>query len=325
MIYPAFPKRGATISVIAPSAGIPEERWNGFDLSLERIMENGWKIREFPSVRNGQTEAAPPELRAKELKEAFTDPEISAVWCATGGDLLTTMLEHTDFQTILDNPKWLLGYSDPTHLLFPITTKYDIATIYAGNAGAFDDETPDKSYEYTFSTLKGELPLQRNFETWRKKHSEDPDTRYPVYWETPNGPFHQKGRLIGGCLECLSDLIGTKYDGMKDFLSRYRNDGILWYFDVFSRPAEELYLALWHMKEAGWFEGAVGFLFGRVCFPATFIDMSYREAVRRALGDMPLILEADIGHVSPRMTLINGAVVTVDCENGKASLKTELK
>ena len=89
--------------------------------------------------------------------------------------------------------------------------------------------------------------------------------------------------------------------------------------------AEQVYLALWQMKEVGWFTTARGFIFGRVCFPKTFIDMTYEEAVRKALGDVPLIMEADVGHVWPRMTFVNGAVATVKCKDGKGEMKLELK
>ena len=38
---------------------------------------------------------------------------------------------------IRNHPKWLQGYSDPTGLLFTITTNLDIATIYADNFCVF--------------------------------------------------------------------------------------------------------------------------------------------------------------------------------------------
>ena len=42
------------------------------------------------------------------------------------------------------------------------------------------------------------------------------------------------GRLIGGCIDVLKDIIGTKYDGTLDFIEKYKDDGIIWYFDNFA-------------------------------------------------------------------------------------------
>ncbi len=71
MIYPKFLNENSKISVIAPSAGIGEEKKESFDLSLSRIEANGWKIKESASVRSGLLESADPKTRVKELNEAF--------------------------------------------------------------------------------------------------------------------------------------------------------------------------------------------------------------------------------------------------------------
>lgn len=325
MIYPKFLNENSKISVIAPSAGIGEEKKESFDLSLSRIEANGWKIKESASVRSGLLESADPKTRVKELNEAFCDPETDAVFCACGGDLLTTMLNHLDPQVIMNNPKWLQGYSDPTNLLYPITTCLDVATIYGCNAGGFDAPDPGKTAEYNFEILKGNIPAQENFETYiRKNYETGEEESLPVKWTTPNGDFIERGRLLGGCMDCLMNLIGTKYDGTISFCERYFDDGVIWYFDIFSLTAEQVYLTLWHMKEAGWFNTARGFIFGRVCFEKSFVGMTYEEAVLKALDDAPIIMEADVGHVWPRMTFINGAIANVKCKDGKGEVKLTL-
>ena len=74
----------------------------------------------------------------------------------------------------------------------------------------------------------------------------------------------------------------------------------------------------------GLFKYAKGFIFGRVCFPATFADITYIEAAKKILGDAPMVFEADIGHVAPKFTVINGALGTVECKDGKGKLEMEL-
>ena len=65
MKYPEFLKKGDTITVFAPSAGIEKEKHEGFDLSLKRIKENGWKVTETASVRTGMLESADGKTREK--------------------------------------------------------------------------------------------------------------------------------------------------------------------------------------------------------------------------------------------------------------------
>ena len=150
------------------------------------------------------------------------------------------MLDYTDLSVIKKHPKWIQGYSDPTNLLFPITTLYDTATIYSFNAGGYDDEIPGKEEKYSFDILKGNIPVQESFD----KYPWDDEER-DVIWKTADGkPFDEEGRIIGGCMDILIHLIGTKYDGTKKFIGKYANEGILWYFDIYSMTAESVYLAL---------------------------------------------------------------------------------
>ena len=53
--------------------------------------------------------------------------------------------------------------------------------------------------------------------------------------------------------------------------------------------------------------------------------MSYLEALELALGDIPYVMDADIGHIIPRFTLINGAMMTLDTYGNKGKISFELK
>ncbi len=137
-----------------------------------------------------------------------------------------------------------------------------------------------------------------------------------------------KGRLIGGCLDVLGCLVGTRFDKTEDFLEKYRADGFLWYLEVFSMTPEQIAFNLWQLKEAGWFKYVKGILLGR---PASvisdFTDISYEEAVMSVLGELgcPVISEMDFGHRPPHLTIVNGAVGTVFCKDGKGYLVLENK
>lgn len=63
----------------------------------------------------------------------FKNKDINMIICALGGKFLIEILPYIDFDIINNNLKLIAGFSDPTGLLYPITTKYDIATIYGHN------------------------------------------------------------------------------------------------------------------------------------------------------------------------------------------------
>lgn len=342
MIYPEFLKTNDTIGICAPSAGVGEEKVEYFEKSLKNIKDKGYKIKETESVRNEGIASNTGEKRGEEFNQLVDDEMIKMIWAASGGDMLIEMLDFVKEDTFLKNPKWVAGYSDPTTLLFHITTNLDIATLYGNNAGSFDMDELHPSLENALEIVKGNIVKQESFDMYEKdrfkanQESAEVEGQLPmmenkfdgynldtnVEWKTPNGAVDITGRLIGGCIDCLNFIIGTKYDGTSKFIEKYKDDGIIWYFDNFALKSEDLFFTLWHMKQAGWFKYVKGFVFGRTLFEGSFLDMSYEEAIIRALGnEIPIIMEADVGHVAPKFTIINGAIGHFISENGKGSLE----
>ena len=120
----------------------------------------------------------------------------------------------------------------------------------------------------------------------------------------------------------LLDLVGTRFDKTAEFCERYKEDGILWYLESFALSSERLTCGLWHLKEAGWFKYAKGFVFGRPTFFSSDYEISYKEAVEAVLGELglPIVFEADVGHKAPRMTMINGAKAKITVAEGKGEV-----
>ncbi len=328
MIYPTFLKENDTIGITAPSGGCYEGKVEELELSKKQLANAGYKVIETPNTRLPGVVSSSGEVRARELSDLFNNTDVKAIVCARGGDFLIDMLPYVDYNIIKNNPKWIQGYSDPTSLLYSITTKLDIATIYGFNGGGYGFNKLDRPHKDSLSILKGDIVEQKSYPFYQGDQDgglEEYIFTEPVEWKLLNTDnIEAKGRLIGGCMECLADIIGTPYEDTLGFIRRYKEDGFIWYFDIFALRAEIVYNTLWHMKEAGWFKHAKAFVFGRVRFPGTLIDMTYEEAIVRALPDSPIVFNADVGHVAPRMTMINGSVATLRAADGKGSLKMEL-
>ena len=340
MRYPRMLEKGNTIGVTATSAGYETE----VDLAalasgISHFRELGYEVVVTDNVRTfhkGRSSDGP--TRARELMQLFGDPMVRAVIAACGGDYLVEMLPYVDFQSLDADPKWVQGYSDTTGLTFTITTNLDIATMYSYNFSTFGMEHWHRSLKDCVSILEGTDVVQHSYDLYQDGHLEKVtglesfDLVKPVEWKNifPGGKGSRdelvlKGRLLGGCLDVLLNLIGTRFDNTLNFTDRYKNDGILWFLESFDLGSEALVRGLWQLREAGWFRHAAGFIFGRPAMYRSCSDISYEEAVLSILGELglPIILEADIGHKPPQFAMVNGAMAEVRSKGGKGSIHIE--
>ncbi len=336
MIYPEFLKEKDTIGVTAPSDGITDKiKLKRLDNAIKNFEKRGFNIKETPNVRcSVKGRSSSSKERAEELESLYKDDNVKTIITSGGGDFLLEMLSEVDFNVIKENPKWLQGYSDPTGLLFMVTTNLDIATVYSDNFKSFGMEPWHQSLENNLKILKGNMVEQTNFSKYEEDKKlitglEPFNLTKKVYWKNLNNKdaINIKGRMIGGCLDIITDLFGTRFDKTKDFLEKYKDDGIIWYFDVCELSSESIIRILWKLKDNCYFKYTKGILFSRVYACNSYYDISYEEAIYESLKDLniPIIINTDIGHVAPRMTIINGAIATITSSNGKGKIRFELK
>ncbi len=337
MIYPNFIKENDTIGITAPSDGVSKkEKLYRLDSAIKKIKERGFKVKETSNVRTSiKGRSSSSKEQSKQLEDLFLDDNVKAIICSNGGDFLLEMLPYLDFSKVANNPKWLQGYSDPTGLLYTITTNLDIATIYGDNFTNFGMNPWHQSLENNLEILKGNDIEQMSFDKYEKKYQEFKigDEPYQltgkVCWENLKGEnkIEITGRMIGGCIDVLTELFGTRFDKTKEFIEKYKDDGIVWYFDNYGLTSEQLILTLWKFKDNGYFKYTKGIIFGRNIIESSCNDISFKEAILHSLGELnvPIIINADIGHVPPRMTIINGAITKVTSEKGKGKVKFYLK
>ena len=325
MLYPEFLKENGTIGICAPSAGVGR-KLDEFKESNRFLKSLGYHIKETASVRVNNPRSTTARKRARELEELFLEKKVDFIMCAAGGDFMLEMMEYVDFDVIKNNPKWISGMSDPTNILFPITTSLDIATMYGRNGAGFTFEG-NRSQSDFLGFVKGKIVKQNSYRKYRTflDEIEGNEIYKDVRWVCKKDQTIE-GRLIGGCIESIDKLIGTKFDHTNEFIDRYKDDGIVWYFDIFDMSSYNFYLTLLQFKNAGWFRYCKGVLISRPAFPnVEDKKLDYIRAADKALGKIAHILEMDIGHTSPNMTLINGAMVKAEYKDGKGSISFKLK
>ena len=127
-----------------------------------------------------------------------------------------------------------------------------------------------------------------------------------------------EGRLVGGCVDCLVNLLGTQFDYVNQFNEKYKEDGIIWFLECCDLNVMGIRRAMWQMKNAGWFQHVKGFLIGRpCCIGEEMMGLDHYHAVTDILKDfeVPIIMDMDIGHRPPMMPLVCGSMAEV-CVKG---------
>ncbi len=339
MKYPSFLKKGDVIEVVAPSLGFFEEKdKDNFGYAKAFLEKRGYSVRTSESVFSlGRFWAsAAPDKRAEEFTEAYLS-DASAVFAASGGETELLILPYLDEKAFSGaSPKWFTGYSDNTVLGYWLLTRLDTASVYGVNAGAFGYEPMDESVAYHLDLIEGKrfsFPSVRAFRNLRMDEVPECAGRKtvvcdtPSVWKTKGGEVTVSGRAIGGCLDLFPSFIGTPYDGTKEFAERYKSDGILWFLESCDLNPAGAVRALWQMKEAGWFEHASGFVFGRPHIGGDFFGTDFIGAVTEFLGtDVPMIFDADFGHKPPVLPVVNGSLMTASVfKGGKGSFSYRLE
>ena len=340
MRYPEKLNKKDYIGVTAISDGANKEiDFLRMDNAIRNLNSLGYNVVETENARksvNGRSSSK--EERITEFMKLWNDDKVKSILFTTGGDFAFEILEDLDFEKLSKtNPKWIAGYSDITNLGFILTTNYDIATIYGPNYKSYGMKNLHESLLHEIRLMNGEEFVQESFEKCESVEdfveTIDPYEEYnltkKVEWKSLKGEekLEFSGRCLGGCFDIIMNLMGTKFDKVSNFINKYKDDGIVWFLETFEASTPQVEINLWKMKNAGYFENCKGIILGRPLFIREDYELNYIDAVKEVLGDLniPIICDADIGHLAPQMPIINGSILEVKYENGKGKIKNILK
>jgi muramoyltetrapeptide carboxypeptidase len=336
IIYPRPLRKGSRIAVTAPSSGVEEHLHFLLHKAKQQVESHGFEVVEGETIwTEDKCVSSPKEKRVNELMRFLLDDTVDAIIPPWGGQFLIDILPLIDWERLKQSrPTWILGYSDTSTLLFTYTVRTRIATAHGPNycemSAPYWDET-SKRWIDVLALQKGGQIIQDSSEMYQsswEKVFQHPGTGFyfdtPTEWKTlGRKQVTATGRLIGGCLETLSSLSGTPYVPIQEFARECKEDGMLWYLESGESTAAEIYRRLWTLKENGWFVGISGLIFGRPGGYRKVKNFELIDALEAIFGPMeiPVIWDADVGHVPPQMTLVNGALTEVKAEKGKGIVK----
>ena len=336
MRYPEYLPAGGTIGFVAPSFGCAMEPYRTcFENACRTFEKLGYRLALGPNCRasEGLGISNTPEKCAAELMEYYRKEENDVLISCGGGELMCEVLSHMDFEALkAAKPKWYMGFSDNTNMTFLLATLCDTASIYGPCAAAFGMEPWHKSLFDAYGLLRGTVRRINGYEYWEKEPKKDAGHPLEPYNLTEprvlkvlagkdgvvnaddSTDISMQGRLLGGCLDCLVNLLGTRYDKAGEFNQRYQEDGIIWFLESCDLNVMSIRRAVWQMKNAGWFSHVKGFLIGRpLVFGQEMMGLDTYNAFCGLLAEyeVPVVLDVDLGHLSPMMPVICGGYANV--------------
>ena len=196
MIIPNKLEKGDKIGVIAPSNPITQESLEDINNSIMLMESSGFKIEFGKYVFDNSLGYGTSAIKkAEDINNMFKNPEIKAIFCASGGANSNSTFEYLDYETIKNNPKILCGFSDSTSITNMITAKTGLVTFNGPTFKALTSWDTEYGYKQVMKRfVEGKLELSESgeeFVTIKEGIAE--------------------GELIGGNLNLTTNMVCGKY------------------------------------------------------------------------------------------------------------------
>jgi len=283
---PARLKPGGKIGIAAPAGPFDRELF----LRGARILEEmGFKVHLPEGLLNARGFLAGTDKhRAGIVNQLFADKSVEAIVCARGGYGSLRILHLLDFDTIAQNPKIFIGFSDITALLTVLFDRCGLVTFHGPVVTSLSDAN----------------------ETTKHSLVESVSSDHKLKVEVPEGvtvaPGSAAGILCGGNLTTLCHLVGTP------FAPSFANKILL--LEDRAEAPYKIDRMLMQMKLAECFQGLAGIVLGSFehCGPIEDIINITKEIF--ADCQIPIMAGLDAGHGNHNLTLPMGIEATLDAD-----------
>ncbi len=273
--FPRPLRPGDRIGVTSPSAGASGAAAKRVEFSVEWLRSRGYDVEVGECMDGTGLTSAPAEARAAELTRMLADPDIACVVPPWGGETAIDLVDLLDYDVLAAaEPTWLVGYSDLSTVLVPITTRLGWATIHGDNLADTPYVVPDGLLHW-LDLAGGPGPfVQRDsgvVTDWVRFETDPTATQWTHVgsrsWEVlGGGALDVSGRLIGGCTETIANLAGTPYGDVRSWADGLDEPTIV-YVEACEENAVNVCRYLHALRLAGWFDRAAAVLVGRTYAP----------------------------------------------------------
>ena len=327
---------GDKVAIVSLSSGVLGEDFvkHELDLGVKRLKE----LELEPIIMPGATKgikflAEHPAVRAKDLLDAFLDPEIKAVICAIGGNdtykLIPYMFTQPFIDAVKQNPKLFMGFSDTTINHLTLNT-IGLNTFYGPSLltdfAEFDSDMLSYTKYWVLNLfINRPNTLLESSSVWYKERTDfSPQalgTAREMFLEE-NGFISlcnkgkASGKLYGGCLESIYSIFEPQNAEQKEIFSKHNiwnmpNNAMLFLETSDGKPTpQDFRKMLKTLKQNGVFNKASGVLFGKPQ-DQTYMP-EYMQIIKEELADKKVLHNLNFGHAYPRCIVPYGITAEVD-------------
>ena len=283
-------KQGSRLMAIAPSGAVRDPA--AFQPGLDLWRSRGYEVTLAPGWDDRYGYLAGTDAgRRNQLATALKDPNCDGILCIRGGWGAARLLENWQMPIDRDHPKWLVGFSDVTSLLWGFACAR-ISGVHGTVLSTMGDE-PQSSHDRLFNWLENHeiVPLQG------------------TGWKTGDAT----GLLLPANLTVATHLLNTAYQ--PDL------GGVILALEDVGEAPYRLDRMLTHWRMMGALDKVAGIALGRFSSceaPEGYPSLTVEEVLRDRLGDLgiPIVADLPFGHEGENAALPVGVMVRLDGSMG---------
>ena len=333
MIKPKRLRKGDKVAIVSLSwGGLGDDCFvHKFYIAKERLEKDfGLDVVCMPHALMGSEFIANnPELRAKDLMDAFSDNSIAAIFCSIGGDDTIRILPYINLEIIKNNPKIFMGYSVSTINHFMM---YEAGVVsFYGPSIMCEFGEYVKMFDYTKKAVEdilfgkweqyNLLPSQEWTDDnvlWQESNINTPHTmkKDAHGYEVISGNGTVQGRLLGGCIDVFMMAIGTK---IWPSLEAWK-DTILFIETSEDKPLPDfIKWTFRNLAAQGILKVIKGIVVGKPQGEKYYEE--YKTAITQVvvneenLDTLPIFYNVNFGHAKPIGIIPYGIVAKLNCKN----------
>ena len=189
MRIPPFLKEGDRIGLVCTARKISLEE---IEPALNTLMAWGFETVVGQTIGEEDRQfAGSDDQRKTDLQKMMDDPTIDAILVCRGGYGTVRLMDGLDYSTFMDNPKWIIGYSDLTILHSHLNTVMGMSSIHASMASQFSTIS-----DQALLSIRNVLQGKGNAYEWGPN--------------SLNRIGEAEADVVGGNLSLIYSLLGTK-------------------------------------------------------------------------------------------------------------------
>ncbi len=300
LVRPAYLKKGDTIMILAPAGRVKDKK--GLDAGIE--LANHWGLVVFFGnhlLSQDNSFAGTDQERLEDFQNALDDPSIKAIWAARGGYGSVRIVDDLDFSKFMEQPKWIIGYSDITVL-------------------------HNKLHEIGYQSVHGQMPLTLDLEDSVQRESIKTlyqtlfgkKLQYKLESTAFNRLGESSGQLVGGNLSIVYSMLASD--------TNLNMSGKVLFIEDVGEALYHIDRMMISLKRAGYFMDCEGIIVGNFKLKSNegnAFGKTLEEIILEAAegADFPIVFNFPAGHVDDNRALLLGSYVDLKVTKNKSRIK----